>query len=437
MKKFVPYALLLFTLLMSCSSQTGDSDYTSINSSSELHTSYDTTSPSSSLDNPSSLDTPSSVVDDTPSSNYSSIDTPSSDDFSNGSSVTANKKTISEIVELAASLEDDEEGPIVTFEGIYLRYVTHGSDKMMLFADATGENYLYVRVEGGFDNFLKNRYLNCYYRVKGKVKKGLNVAEVIYQSLENVTSNPEQNYSYTKLTQSFNTIGDLYQEIGQMSLDKKYSAIGKIVSFEGRVVATDRSDANKKAFVYDGKNVIAVIDDKKICSTDAIGNNYSFIGLISVLKSSPAIMMLSSNLIVDETTHTFDYSSAVEKLPSGFSSWYYVGDKINPPSIQDYGKLYKITGYVADDESRTQKYNFGLTDNSGGDLSDTGVKTSINGVYFLNHLSLDERDLEHSVFTDYYTSQEKISLYVVLHQFDTNNHGWKVVPLESTIEVVE
>ncbi len=430
MKKIVPYALLLFTLLMSCSSQTGESDIISIAESSDTHTSYDITSPSSSEDSPSSF------IDETSSSDYSSFDTPSSEDSTSGDLESVNEKTISEIVEIAASLDEEEEGPLVSFEGIYLKYVTHGSDKMMLFADETEENYLYVRVEGGFDNFLKNRYLNCYYRVKGKVKKGLNVAEVIYQSLENVTSNPED-YSYTKITQNYNSIGDLYLDIDKMNLDKKYSAIGKIVSFEGRVVATDRSDANKKVFVYDGKNVISVIDDKKICSADAIGNNYSFVGLISVLKSSPAIMMLSSSLIIDEETYTFDYSSAIEKLPSAFSSWYYVGDKINPPSIQDYGKLYKITGYVADDESRTQKYNFGLTDNSNGDLSDTGIKTSIKGVYFLNHLSMDENDVSYSVFTDYYTSQQKISLYVVLHQFDTSNHGWKVVPLESSIEVIE
>lgn len=430
MKKIVPYALLLFTLLMSCSSQTGESDMISIAESSDTHTSYDITSPSSSEDSPSSF------IDETSSSDYSSFDTPSSEDSTSGDLESVNEKTISEIVEIAASLDEEEEGPLVSFEGIYLKYVTHGSDKMMLFADETEENYLYVRVEGGFDNFLKNRYLNCYYRVKGKVKKGLNVAEVVYQSLENVTSNPED-YSYTKITQNYNSIGDLYQDIDKMNLDKKYSAIGKIVSFEGRVVATDRSDANKKVFVYDGKNVISVIDDKKICSADAIGNNYSFVGLISVLKSSPAIMMLSSSLIIDEETYTFDYSSAIEKLPSAFSSWYYVGDKINPPSIQDYGKLYKITGYVADDESRTQKYNFGLTDNSNGDLSDTGIKTSIKGVYFLNHLSMDENDVSYSVFTDYYTSQQKISLYVVLHQFDTSNHGWKVVPLESSIEVIE
>ena len=49
---------------------------------------------------------------------------------------------------------------------------------------------------------------------------------------------------------------------------------------------------------------------------------------------------------------------------------------------------------------------------------------------------MSESDYTRSVFSPYFESQEKISVIVMLYQFDTSNHGWKVVPIESTIEVI-
>ncbi len=419
MKKLLPYALLL-GLLFGCAPRDVD-DHSSLgssgpnSSSAPLSTSISPSEPSTAIEPSSSIvSNPStSVVDSTP--------TP----------VLA--KTIGEILALGENLSEGEMGETISFKGMYLKALTHNNDKVMLFADQS--DYLYVRVVGGFNDFLKNRYLNCYYNVQGTITKKSGNVEVVYQELTNITSTPES-FDYQLISEVMPSLSALYEEIGRMTLDAKYSGIGKVVTVEGRVVATDRSDANSKAFIYDGEKVISIINTSKICDATAIGDHYRFTGCISVLKSSPAIMMMDSELIVDEEQMPFDYTSAQSMMPSDFAKWYYVGDNIRPPLTSDYGTLYKITGYVADDASRLSVYNLGLMDTANGDLSDTGIKTSIKGVYFLNHLSMDERDLSYSVFNEYYISQEEITLYAILYQFDTNNHGWKLVPLESTIQLV-
>ncbi len=411
MKKFVPYMLLL-GLLLGCSPTNKDDSVPA--------------DPSSSIVEPNS----SSSENIQPSSNEPEV---SSSTPIASSPVEVKTKTIEEILAIGQSLEEGEEGEIVTFKGIYLKALTHNSDKLMLFADEN--HYLYVRVSGGFDNFLKNRYLNCYYQVQGTVSKNNGNIEVIYQKLSNVTSNPET-FDYKKIATNMVSLSDLYLEIEKTKLDKKYSAIGKVVTIEGKVVATNRSDANTKAFIYDGTKTIPVINTSKICDATAIGDLYRFTGCISILKSSPAIMMLDSELIEDNEESSLEYTNAIEMKPSEFSKWYYVGDNIRPPHVNDYGTLYKVRGYVSDDSGRTSEYNFGLVDSADGDLNDNGIKTSIKGVYFLNHLHMDERDASYSVFKNHYVNQQEITLYVILYQFDTSNHGWKVVPLESTIELV-
>ena len=102
--------------------------------------------------------------------------------------------------------------------------------------------------------------------------------------------------------------------------------------------------------------------------------------------------------------------------------------------------LYKITGYVVDDDSRTNagKFYLGIMDEPQGSLSDTGIKKCIPGVYLLNHQGLTPNEVtNYSAFGKYYDTETKISFYAKLYQFDTQNHGWKVVPLEFTITEVK
>ena len=119
--------------------------------------------------------------------------------------------------------------------------------------------------------------------------------------------------------------------------------------------------------------------------------------------------------------------------PSYFSKWYNVSDYINNPSFDDFAKLYKVTGYVQDNKDITTAYNLGLVDEVNDSLSDVGIKKSIKGVFLMNNLSMSESDLSYSKFAPFYVNEEKITVYVSLHQFDTNNHGWKVFAIEDSI----
>lgn len=393
-----------------------------------------TSSVSSSLPTPSS----SSSTSIEPSSNTTSSSSSTSSSSTSSTTPTLETLSLKQIQERGISLKEGEKGERIEFNATYVKAVTDNQDKLMLFVEEGA--YLYVRVSGGFNDFLKNRYVNCDYHVIGTISKTNGNVEVLYESLNNLTSTPAS-FDYSSITTSYNSIEELLLAFkNEVNLNNKLTGVGKIVSFEARVVALDTSDANQKAFVYDGKNTMTIIDTKKICGTDEIGKKYRFTGSMSVLKSSPAILLLDMENVSDFSKDTpYDFSAAKEVKPSDFAKWYYVSDKINPPTYDDYGTLYKVTGYVADDESRTNagKYYLGAMDEPNKSLADTGVKTSIKGVYFLNHLNLSERDLTYSVFGEYLYTETQITFYAVLHQFDTQNHGWKIVPLEFSVETVE
>ena len=46
---------------------------------------------------------------------------------------------------------------------------------------------------------------------------------------------------------------------------------------------------------------------------------------------------------------------------------------------------------------------------------------------------MSESDLSYYKFAQFYINEEKITVYASLHQFDTNNHGWKVFAMEDSI----
>lgn len=365
------------------------------------------------------------------SSNISSSVSSSSSLSEKTSSEVKKVYSIKEVVSLGENLKEGEQTSLITFSGMYVKAITDNMDKLMLFVDE--ESYINVRVVGGFNDFLKNRYLNCYYEVQGKVSKNNGNIEVNYSSLSNLTSK-EEGYDYSHITLNKNSISEVYNEIRKVTLNNKDTGVGKIVTFDAIIVASDESDSNTKVVVYDESNVITVIDDKKICNKEDMGQKYTFTGIISVLKTSPSILLLDKKFIEKVDVNDLSYVSAEEVQPSYFSKWYYTSNKQSKPSLDVYSKLYKVTGYVIDDTSRTSKYYLGLVDQNNGTLNDNGITTSIKGIYLMNNLNLSERELTYSPFYDYYVEGSKVTFYASFYQFDSNNHGWKMFALNNTIE---
>ena len=336
--------------------------------------------------------------------------------------------SIKQINEIGNKLNNDEIGEKVVFNATYVKVMTDNFDKLMLFVDET--DYLYVRVPSSqYNDYLKNRYTNCLYEVIGNISKVYDHVEVNYISLKNITTTSEK-VDYSKVLDKKNNINEVIDEFKLLTLNKKNNALGKIVSVEGTVIASEYTDSNKKVVIYDGNNVLTIVNDKKIVNKDDVNKKYRFIGALSVLKGSPALWYLDSEFIKNEETEYHNFEAVT---PSYFSKWYNVSDYINNPSFDDFAKLYKVTGYVQDNKDITTAYNLGLVDEVNDSLSDVGIKKSIKGVFLMNNLSMSESDLSYSKFAPFYINGEKITVYVSLHQFDTNNHGWKVFAIENSI----
>ena len=194
--------------------------------------------------------------------------------------------------------------------------------------------------------------------------------EVNYISLKNITTTSEK-VDYSKVLDKKNNINEVIDEFKLLTLNKKNNALGKIVSVEGTVIASEYTDSNKKVVIYDGNNVLTIVNDKKIVNKDDVNKKYRFIGALSVLKGSPALWYLDSEFIKNEETEYHNFEAVT---PSYFSKWYNVSDYINNPSFDDFAKLYKVTGYVQDNKDITTAYNLGLVDEVNDSLSDVGIK---------------------------------------------------------------
>lgn len=412
-KKTIFLSLLL--LLVGCSSQPSNSN---------------TATPPSIPTSPSNPVTPPSTSDcETGDTGDISTSIPPISD-STDVTVTMN---IAEINEYAATLEESQIGQKVTFNCVYLKKITDNTDKVMLVADDS-DAYLYVRVSNGlWTTSMENNYLNYDYRITGNIMKYLGHTEIKFESLERLgTANIEIDLS--KLTENKNSLGEVYDEFALLTLSNKYNGIGKIVTFDGKLIATDRSDANTKGVYYDGTNVITVINTTKVGTESDFGKTFRITGSLSVLKSSPAILLLKSEIINDEVSLNIDTNNIVN--PSYFKKWNTLSDKMNPPSFSDYGVLYKTTGYVKSDDMNG-KYYLGVVDDSNGSLSDNGVSTSISGVFLMNNLNMNDNDLSYSIFAPYFIDEIPVTFCFTLFQFETSWHGWKVMPIDSTVPVIE
>ena len=205
--------------------------------------------------------------------------------------------SISDLKSLGASLKNDEYGIDVTFSGKYVKAITDNNDKLMLFIDE--DDYILVRVVGGFNDYLKNRYLNCEYKVKGTISKKNNQVEIKYISLENITSTPEI-IDFNKYAKELESISNIIPELNNITLNNKGNGTGIIVKVKGVIESTDRSDSNTKASIFDGVNCITLIGDKKIADgISDINKSIEVIGILNVLKGAPAILKNNGIIILN------------------------------------------------------------------------------------------------------------------------------------------
>ena len=342
--------------------------------------------------------------------------------------------TLAEINDIGKALENDTTGIKVKFNAMYVKTITDNNDHLMLFVD--NDSYLCVRVESEYyTKHLQNRYKYCYYDVEGVVSKKNNSVEVVYENLTNSTTTPST-YDYSNVTSTKSSIKEVYDEIKTISLNEKYNGVGKIVTFRGVVLATDRDDANSKAVLYDNNHVITVINDKKICDAkEDLNKEFEITGIVNVLKGQPAVLALDFKS--KAKTINVDYSNVCEVTPSYFSKWYHTSKNISDPSYDDFAKLYSIRGYVNIDNSRTSSYYFGLTDNANGNLSDSGTTKSIKGVYLMNYQNQKEKTSYNEKIVDAYNNEDLINVYASLYQFDTSNHGWKMFMVDDTLKTAK
>lgn len=347
--------LLLSLFVVGCSINNSSTSSDNIALSNSISSSNVTSSNVSSSISPSNASSSSSLS--------SSLNNTSS---SSSTSIELQEKNIKQIKELGKNLNNGETLNEIIFKGMYVKTISDNNDKLMLFVDETG--YIYVRVNNWTD-YLKNRYYNCYYEVNGIISKINNNIELKYVNLKNITDTPS-NFDYSSITENKQSLSEVDEEFNKITLNNKYNGVGKIVTFEGTIIATDRSDANQKVVVYDGEKVLTIIDNKKICESNSIGNKYIFTGSLSVLHGSPAIWLLSSSYISKTNLELNNYKAVV---PSYFKKWYYLSNNQNAPAYNEFFTLFKVTGYVKYNTDFTTKYDLGLVDDENGTLSDQNM----------------------------------------------------------------
>ena len=240
-----------------------------------------TSSKTSTSVTPTSTKTSSETTTSTPKTTTS---TPTSTKTST-STITSTKEeklyTLSEIIEIGEVLDNNKTGIEVKFSALYVKKITDNNDILMLFVD--DDSYLNLRVsQNQITEHIRNRYTYCYYNVTGIVSKLNGVVEVNYKSIENKTTTPISSYDFSNITKKVDSIEDLYKEYDNITLNDKYNGTGIIVTFDGALIATDRSDSNTKGVFTDYKHVVTVIAEKSL-STSNIGKTLKITGILKSL----------------------------------------------------------------------------------------------------------------------------------------------------------
>ena len=343
-------------------------------------------------------------------------------------------------------------GNWVKFDATYLRCLTWTNEDLMYFADATDTIWLRVPY-ASYTGYLANRYRMKEYTVTAVLTAHDGVYEVEYDSaitVQEAVVNLGDDYplSYNKNTTpvSVSGIAEIKAKSGQIVLNNKGHGAGELVKFTSQVVQTEYTDANKKAMVLDpdGNTITVIGDDKKMVNESDIGKYYTWVGIISVLNTVPAIMGIECEYVAHTSVEesTIDVDNATEVTPSYFKKWNLLStnnNKRNPASNDDYYKLYKATGYLKDNSDYTTgTYHFGIVDNFTDSLSDQTVSTSVAGFYLLNYLNLDDNDLQYYPIVQEYADQNKpITVYFAMRSFNTNDHLWQMMVIEGLVDLPE
>ncbi len=342
--------------------------------------------------------------------------------------------SIKDIFILGKDLEENETGYLVQFEATYLRGIamTRSSEDLMLFADA--ESYIYLRLPyAKYTGYLANRYVMQEYQVTANITKVNNQIELTLnnslttqESVINLSSSTS--YNQEQVSEVKSSLEELVDDFNAIPLNNKKYGSGKIVTVTGQVIATEYKDANKKCVIYDGTNIVTVINSSKIVGQYDIGSTLEVTGILNMEVSCPAILMISSKVKTD-INKDLNMTNYEEVKPSYFKQWNLTSDNMKTPSVNNFMKLYKTTAYITDDKDRSNAYYIGVVDSASDKLSDTGIKTSIGGFYLMNHLNISDRDFSYSGFYGFYDKVEPVTFYFTLFGFDTQNHAWKCFPV--------
>ena len=423
MKKQHLFIALGLLVLSSCNNtNTPSNGSESNNSTSQLPSIIDSSSPSTSN-----------------SSNNSISASPSTSNDSNSSTTAPSPaiktvESIKDIFTLGENLKENEIGDLVQFEATYLRGIamTRSSEDLMLFADE--ESYIYLRLPyAKYTGYLANRYVMQEYQVTANITKVNNQIELTLndslttqESVINLSSSTS--YNQEQVSEVKSALGELIEDFNAIPLNNKKYGSGKIVTVTGQVIATEYKDANKKCVIYDGTNIVTIINSSKIVGQYDIGTTIEVTGILNMEVSCPAILMLSSKVKAD-VSKDLNMTNYEEVKPSYFKDWNLTSDNMKTPSVNNFMKLYKTTGYITDDKDRTNAYYIGAVDSASDKLSDVGIKTSIGGFYLMNHLNISDRDFSYSGFYGFYDKLEPVTFYFTLFGFDTQNHAWKCFPV--------
>ena len=419
MKKQSLLIILGLMLLSSCNTNNSSNTSGANNSTSQAPSIIDSSKPS--------VSNSASNGENTSASNSSSASTPTPNPIKYVNS-------IKDIFVLAKDLEENETGDLVQFEATYLRGIamTRSSEDLMLFADA--ESYIYLRLPyAKYTGYLANRYVMQEYQVTANITKVNNQIELTLnnslttqESVINLSSSTS--YNQEQVSEVKSSLEQLVDDFNAIPLNNKKYGSGKIVTVTGQVIATEYKDANKKCVIYDGTNIVTVINSSKIVGQYDIGTTIEVTGILNMEVSCPAILMISSKVKAD-INKDLNMTNYEEVKPSYFKQWNLTSDNMKTPSVNNFMKLYKTTAYITDDKDRTNAYYIGVVDSASDKLSDTGIKTSIGGFYLMNHLNISDRDFSYSGFYGFYDKVEPVTFYFTLFGFDTQNHAWKCFPV--------
>lgn len=421
-KQHLLIALGLLVLSSCNNTNTPSNGSESNNSTSQLPSIIDSSSPSTSNSSNNSISASPSTSNDSSSSTTAP------------SPAIKIVESIKDIFTLGKNVKENEIGDLVQFEATYLRGIamTRSSEDLMLFADE--ESYIYLRLPyAKYTGYLANRYVMQEYQVTANITKVNNQIELTLndslttqESVINLSSSTS--YNQEQVSEVKSALGELIEDFNAIPLNNKKYGSGKIVTVTGQVIATEYKDANKKCVIYDGTNIVTIINSSKIVGQYDIGTTIEVTGILNMEVSCSAILMLSSKVKAD-VSKDLNMTNYEEVKPSYFKDWNLTSDNMKTPSVNNFMKLYKTTGYITDDKDRTNAYYIGAVDSASDKLSDVGIKTSIGGFYLMNHLNISDRDFSYSGFYGFYDKVEPVTFYFTLFGFDTQNHAWKCFPV--------